>query len=102
MFNAGQQDQSLDRTLRASGLLAEIGATQQGQERADIGQIAGLGEMQRGIQQDYDQADLQQLSAITQLLSQLGLGQFIGQSGTESGKSSGTQIGVKAGYTKGG
>lgn len=98
MFNAGQQDQSLDRTLRASGLLADIGATQQGQERADISQIAGLGDTQRGIQQDYDQADLQQLSAITQLLQQLGLGQFIGQSGTQSGKSSGTQIGVSAGY----
>ena len=97
-FNAGQGDAALARQLQAAGLLTNIGSTQQGNERADIAQIAGLGDTQRGIQQDYDQADLQQLSAITQLLQQLGLGQFIGQSGTESGKSSGTQIGVSAGY----
>jgi hypothetical protein len=82
MFNAGQADSALERQLSASGLLTQIGATQQGQERADMEMLAGLGGQQRQIQQSYDQADIQSLSAITQLLSQLGLSNYIGQSGT--------------------
>lgn len=97
-FNAGQRDQSLDRQMQAAGLLTQIGATQQGQERSDMEMLAGLGGVQRGIEQDYAQADLQQLSAITQLLQQLGLGQFIGQTGTEAGRTSGTQLGIQAGF----
>jgi hypothetical protein len=96
-FNAGQRDGALDRMLSSAGLLTQIGSTQQGNERADIAQIAGLGDTQRGIQQDFDQADLQQLSAITQLLSQLGLGQFIGQTGTQSGTTRGNNFGLSFG-----
>lgn len=100
MFNAGQEDQSLDRQLQAAGLLTQIGATQQGQERADIGLVSDLGAQERDIQQQYSQADISSLSAITELLQQLGLANYIGQTGTESGKSKGSQFGVSASVGK--
>lgn len=99
-FNAGQMDQDLARQLQAAGLLGNIGQSQGADERANLGLQAGLGEVQRGIENASGEAG--QLAALQALLSGIPLEAFVGStqtgSGSGSGKSSGTSFGLSAGW----
>ncbi len=72
-FNANQMDEALARTLSASGQLANIGSTYQGNERADIGLLSQLGAQQRDIQRQQSTADIALLDTIANLLGGMGV-----------------------------
>ena len=90
MFNAGQQDTALARALQSAGLLGTLGSTMGAEERANLGLLSGLGEQQRGVEQDQRNA----IPTWLQLISQLNAGQnyplFTGQTSNMRGTSSGT------------
>ena len=72
-FNANQMDEALARTLSASGQLANIGSTYQGNERADLGLLSDLGAQQRQIDGQQRTADLNLLQTILGMAGGLGL-----------------------------
>lgn len=79
MFNAGQQDNALNRQLQAAGLLTDQSNAYDANTRADLGTMADLGGQQRAIQQDYSQAPLAQLLAEGQLYGQIPYNALVGQ-----------------------
>lgn len=89
-FNAGQEDRSLDRLMQGSRDLTNIASTYQGNERADIGLIAELGERERSIAQQEANAELGLLSTISNLLGNQRYEQVTGQvgSGTQTTRTS--------------
>lgn len=72
-FNANQMDEALARTLSASGQLADIGSTYQGNERADTGLLAELGAQQRQIDGQQRTADIGLLQTILNMAGGLGI-----------------------------
>ena len=72
-FNANQIDEALARTLSASGQLADIGSTYQGNERADVGLLSQLGAQERDIQRQQSTADIALLDTIANLLGGMGV-----------------------------
>ena len=72
-FNANQMDEALARTLGASGQLANIGSTYQGNERADTGLLAELGAQEREIDAQQRNADLGLLQTILNMAGGLGI-----------------------------
>lgn len=72
-FNANQMDESLARTLSASGQLADIGSTYQQNERADTGLLAELGAQEREIDGQQRTADLGLLQTILNMTGGLGI-----------------------------
>lgn len=90
MFNAGQEDNALARALQSAGLLGDLGATMGAEERANLGVLSGLGEQQRGVEQDQRNA----IPTWLQLISQLNAGQnyplFTGQTSNAQGTTTGT------------
>lgn len=88
MFNAGQGDNALMRQLSAAGLLGDLGRTVGSEDRANLGLLSGLGEQQRGVDQDMRNAEPLLAQLIASLNAQQGYGNFIGQ--TSQGESSGT------------
>lgn len=88
-FNASQQDQALARMLQGAGLLGNLGQAQGADERSNLGLQAGLGEMQRGI--DNASGEAGNLAALQALLSGVPLQAFVGQTSTGSSNSTGNQ-----------
>lgn len=85
-FNAGQQDNALARMLQSAGLLGDLGATVGNEDRANIGLLAGLGDQQRGIDQDERNA----LPTLVQLIAQLQGSQPFGAMTGQTSNSRGT------------
>jgi hypothetical protein len=67
MFNAGQQDNALNRQLSAAGLMGGLADSYGSNTRADLGTMSTLGDQQRQIEQGYAMAPLAQLEAMGQL-----------------------------------
>lgn len=86
-FNAGQQDTAANRQLAAAGLLGDLSNSYDANTRADLGLMADLGGQQRGIEQDYATAPLQQLLAQAGLYGQIPYNALVGQNvtGTRTG-----------------
>lgn len=97
MFNAGQEDNALARALQSAGLLGNLGATMGAEERANLGVLSGLGEQQRGVDQDQRNA----IPTWLQLISQLNAGQnyplFTGQTSNAQGTTTGTNTTTQSG-----
>lgn len=91
-FNAGQQDNALNRQLQAAGLLTDQSNSYDANTRADLGLMAGLGDQQRGIEQDYAGASLAQLQAMGQLSGMTPYDILVGRQvdGTQTGTMTGT------------
>jgi hypothetical protein len=83
-FNAGQADTAQARQLAAAGQLAGIGSDAAGNERADLAMLAGLGEQERGINQQQSTADLQLMQLMAQLYGTMPYGLFSGQNSTQT------------------
>lgn len=79
MFNAGEQDNALNRQLQAAGLLTDQSNAYDANTRADLGTMGDLGGQQRDIQQQQLQAPLAQLLAQGQLYGNLPYNALVGQ-----------------------
>ena len=78
-FNAGQGDTALARRLAAGGQMADIAGAMGNNERADLQLLAGLGEQERGINQQAVTADLRLMELMAQLYGTMPYGLFQGQ-----------------------
>lgn len=76
---AGLFGDAQNRNLSAAGLLGNLGSAQGSNDRANIGLLADLGGVQRGIDADSRTADLSRLQAWGALLGQGQFGLFNGQ-----------------------
>lgn len=97
--NANFAEQALARRAAAAGGLADIGATQGAESRANVSTQSQIGEMLRQILAAQGKAPLDALTAQTQLLGSLPYNLFNGQ--TASGTMNGTTTGKESGMTLG-
>ena len=88
MFNAGQQDNALNRMLSAAGLLPQISSAQGANDRANIGLQADLGQQQREIA--ASQTEAARMAQLAQLLGFVPNDLFVGQTQNRTGTSTGT------------
>jgi hypothetical protein len=84
-FNAGQDEAGYGRMMQAAGLLGSLGATVGGEDRANVGLLAGLGDQQRDIDQDARNAYPTLAQLIAALQGQQPYGMYVGQDINSSG-----------------
>ncbi len=84
-YNADSQNRVIDRYLESAGLLGQLASAEDTSRRANIGLLGDLGEVERGIAQDYATAPLSLLQAQQSLLSGLPLELFRTEQTTKTG-----------------
>lgn len=112
-LNARLYGEQMDRALGAGRQLVDTANNRDANTRSNLGLQGELGQLLRGIEQDQRTAPLNLLQARSQLLQQLGLDKFFGESTTGStdttsqgstssnSTSSGTSTGTMTGTTTG-
>ncbi len=85
-FNVGSglYGDAQNRNLGAAGLLSNIGSAQGTNDRSNVGLLADLGGVQRGIDADSRTAELSMLQALGSLYGQGQYGLFNGQNSTST------------------
>lgn len=98
LANAGFTDADMNRSLQAAGIYGGLANDMGNQYRADLGLMAGLGDVQRGIASQYANAIPQQLMMLSQLYGGV-YPAYIGQNSTttQSGGLGGAILGALAG-----
>jgi hypothetical protein len=91
-FNAGQQDNALNRGIQGAAGLADIASQYGAGTRADLGLMAGFGDQQRGIEQAYRMAPAAQLDMMGNLLGGTPFSLFNGQTVNGTSQTSGTSV----------
>ena len=90
-FNAGQNDNQLNRALSAAGLMGNLQGQYDDGQRADIAQLLQAGGVQRGIAQQEAGSDLALAQLLSQLTGQLPINAVSGQTVNSSGTSNTTR-----------
>jgi hypothetical protein len=90
-FNAGQMERFYDRRMGAGRALADISSAYDANQRANIQTQGAMGEMMRGVDQQFHQAPITSPQQILAMLAGLPIGLFAGQNqqgtSTEASKS---------------
>jgi hypothetical protein len=79
LTNQNLREQAYLRALQAAGIIADVGNAESANARADLATLAGLGEMQRQIEQEQLNAPLTMLQATGQLYGNIPQASYIGQ-----------------------
>lgn len=85
LTNQNLREQAYLRALQAAGIIADVGNAESANARADLATLAGLGEMQRQIEQERLNAPLTMLQATGQLYGNIPQASYIGQKSKNSG-----------------
>lgn len=101
MFNAGQQDNMLDRRLTSGGALVQAGLGADANTRANLATQADMGSMLRDINQQKAQSPLQSLLAQIGAFNGLPLDLLHGENTTGSLSGTGTMNGTTSGTEHG-
>lgn len=90
LFNANQQDQAAALQAQLAGLFGDLGNSQAGNERSDVGTQLAAGDQQRQIEQAGLNATPTFLQLLASLNGSMPIGSFTSTTGTGQGTTSGT------------
>lgn len=89
-FNAGMREAGLNRQMSLADLLGDLQGNYDNSQRADIAQLLGAGETQRGIDQQFAASELALAELLGGLTSGLPANWVTGQTSNYTGQTSGT------------